>query len=142
MRRSRRPANNSRKDPANYGKVAKRLYNIFRLTGRWQEAAFVRELFDEPAALLYQPLLESLTSNQKGTVCLLLLTGTFLLLHRGRPLAAQLDRLVADHYQGEAQTLAAGTEENLLKLGELRDKGLISDEEFEAEKQKLLGGGE
>ncbi|MDJ0812436.1 MAG: SHOCT domain-containing protein [Woeseiaceae bacterium] len=28
--------------------------------------------------------------------------------------------------------------EALLKLGELRDKGLISDEEFEAEKQKLL----
>ena len=41
-------------DPRNYGKVAKRLYNIFRLTGRWQEAAFLRELFDEPAALLYQ----------------------------------------------------------------------------------------
>jgi hypothetical protein len=41
-----------------------------------------------PAALLFQPLLESLTSNQKGTVCLLLLTGTFVLLHRGRPLAA------------------------------------------------------
>jgi hypothetical protein len=30
--------------------------------------------------------------------------------------------------------------EALLKLGELRDKGLISDEEFEAEKQKLLNG--
>ncbi len=28
----------------------------------------------------------------------------------------------------------------LLKLGELRDKGLISDEEFEAEKAKILGG--
>jgi len=41
-------------DPKNFGKVAKRLYNIFRLTGRWSEAAFVRELFDEPAALLYQ----------------------------------------------------------------------------------------
>lgn len=41
------------KDP-NYGKVAKRLYNIFRLTGRYQEAAFLRELFDEPAAMLYQ----------------------------------------------------------------------------------------
>ncbi|HSJ57616.1 MAG TPA: hypothetical protein VLC95_10570 [Anaerolineae bacterium] len=41
-------------DPKNLGKVAKRLYNIFRLTGRWSEAAFVRELFDEPAALLYQ----------------------------------------------------------------------------------------
>jgi len=44
----------SRKDPKNHGKVAKRLYNIFRLTGRWPEAAYVRELFDEPAALLYQ----------------------------------------------------------------------------------------
>jgi hypothetical protein len=38
----------------NYGKAAKRLYNIFRLTGRHPEAAFVRELFDEPATLLYQ----------------------------------------------------------------------------------------
>jgi hypothetical protein len=44
----------SRHDPKNFGKVAKRLYNIFRLTGRWSEAGFVRELFDEPAALLYQ----------------------------------------------------------------------------------------
>ncbi len=41
-------------DHLNYGKVAKRMYNIFRLTGRYQEAAFVRELFDEPATLLYQ----------------------------------------------------------------------------------------
>jgi hypothetical protein len=41
-------------DHANYGKVAKRLYNVFRLTGRYEEAAYVRELFDEPAALLYQ----------------------------------------------------------------------------------------
>jgi len=36
----------------NYGKVAKRMYNIFRLTGRHQAAALVRDLFDEPAALL------------------------------------------------------------------------------------------
>ncbi|MBN1954110.1 MAG: hypothetical protein JW900_03565 [Anaerolineae bacterium] len=41
-------------DPVNYGKAAKRLYNIFRLTGRHEAAAFIRELFDEPAALLYQ----------------------------------------------------------------------------------------
>jgi len=43
-------------DPAqaNYGKVAKRMYNVFRLTGRYGEAAFLRELFDEPAAMLYQ----------------------------------------------------------------------------------------
>jgi hypothetical protein len=38
----------------NYGKAAKRMYNIFRLTGRHQSAALIRELFDEPAALLYQ----------------------------------------------------------------------------------------
>lgn len=41
-------------DPANYGKAAKRLYNIFRLTGQHGAAALIRELFDEPAALLYQ----------------------------------------------------------------------------------------
>ncbi|AFZ26473.1 hypothetical protein Cylst_4383 [Cylindrospermum stagnale PCC 7417] len=41
-------------DNLNYGKAAKRLYNIFRLNGRYEEAAFLRELFDEPAALLYQ----------------------------------------------------------------------------------------
>ena len=30
------------------------MYNIFRLTGRYEEAAFLRELFDEPAPMLYQ----------------------------------------------------------------------------------------
>ncbi|MBN1330910.1 MAG: hypothetical protein JXA54_15670 [Candidatus Heimdallarchaeota archaeon] len=38
----------------NYGKVAKRLYNIFRLTGAHIEAMFIRELFDESASALYQ----------------------------------------------------------------------------------------
>nr|MBC7245932.1 hypothetical protein [Chloroflexota bacterium] len=38
----------------NYGKAAKRMYNIFRLTGHYYEAAFLRELFDEPATVLYQ----------------------------------------------------------------------------------------
>jgi hypothetical protein len=38
----------------NYGKAAKRMYNIFRLTGRYQEAVFLRELFDEPTSMLYQ----------------------------------------------------------------------------------------
>ena len=38
----------------NYGKAAKRMYNIFRLTGRYHEAVFLRELFDEPASMLYQ----------------------------------------------------------------------------------------
>src|SRR3990172_5746807 len=38
----------------NYGKAAKRMYNIFRLTGKYGEAAFLREFFDEPTTLLYQ----------------------------------------------------------------------------------------
>lgn len=33
---------------------------------------------------------------------------------------AELAQLLADHYQGEAQTLTAGAEENLLRLAELR----------------------
>jgi hypothetical protein len=40
-------------DP-NYGKAAKRMYNVFRLTGRYVDATYLRELFDEPAAMLYQ----------------------------------------------------------------------------------------
>jgi hypothetical protein len=39
---------------ANYGKAAKRMYNVFRLTGRHIDAAFLRELFDEPTTMLYQ----------------------------------------------------------------------------------------
>jgi hypothetical protein len=38
----------------NYGKAAKRMYNIFRLVGRYEEAAFIRDLFDQPASMLYQ----------------------------------------------------------------------------------------
>ncbi|MEO8272910.1 MAG: hypothetical protein ABI620_02425 [Chloroflexota bacterium] len=38
----------------NYGKAARRLYNVFRLTGNYAEAAFIRELFDEPVTALYQ----------------------------------------------------------------------------------------
>jgi hypothetical protein len=41
------------KDP-NWGKVARRLYNIFRLSGRYPEAVYLRELFDEPTTVLYQ----------------------------------------------------------------------------------------
>jgi hypothetical protein len=38
----------------NHGKAARRLYNIFRITGRYEEAAYIRELFDEPVTALYQ----------------------------------------------------------------------------------------
>jgi len=38
----------------NYGKAARRMYNVFRITGQYAEAAYVRELFDEPVTALYQ----------------------------------------------------------------------------------------
>ncbi len=38
----------------NFGKASKRLYNLFRLTDQLESAAYVRELFDEPGACLYQ----------------------------------------------------------------------------------------
>jgi hypothetical protein len=41
-------------DEPNHGKAARRLYNIFRLTGHYAEAAYIRELFDEPVGALYQ----------------------------------------------------------------------------------------
>jgi hypothetical protein len=37
-----------------FGKAAKRLYNLFRVSDELEAAAYVRELFDEPAARLYQ----------------------------------------------------------------------------------------
>jgi hypothetical protein len=41
------------KEP-NFGKAARRMYNVFRMNGRYVEAAFLRELFDEPVTALYQ----------------------------------------------------------------------------------------
>ncbi len=38
----------------NHGKAARRMYNVFRLDGRYAEAAYLRELFDEPVTALYQ----------------------------------------------------------------------------------------
>jgi hypothetical protein len=50
----------------NYGKVAKRAYNVFRLTDRYAEAAYIRELFDEPTTVLYRvwSLFETLSGAQ------------------------------------------------------------------------------
>jgi hypothetical protein len=41
------------KEP-NFGKAARRMYNVFRMNGKYGEAAFIRELFDEPVTALYQ----------------------------------------------------------------------------------------
>jgi hypothetical protein len=41
------------KEP-NFGKAARRMYNVFRMNGHYAEAAYIRELFDEPITALYQ----------------------------------------------------------------------------------------
>ena len=41
------------KEP-NFGKAARRIYNVFRMNGKYGEAAWIRELFDEPVTALYQ----------------------------------------------------------------------------------------
>jgi hypothetical protein len=71
----------------NYGKAAKRMYNIFRLTGRYTEAMFIRELFDEPASLLYQvwSLIRTLDDTARGESSI-----------STEQLVAQVDRLILD----------------------------------------------
>ena len=71
----------------NYGKAAKRMYNIFRLTGRYTEAMFIRELFDEPASLLYQvwSLIRTLDDAARGETSI-----------STDQLVAQVDRLILD----------------------------------------------
>ncbi|MEM6296530.1 MAG: DNA repair ATPase, partial [Myxococcota bacterium] len=62
--------------------------------------------------------------------------------------AEEINRLIEDHYVGEAQTLTSGAEHNLLKLGELR--GTLTEEQAARWAQikkdfgrvKLMGGGD
>ncbi|MBB5320526.1 DNA repair ATPase [Marinobacter oulmenensis] len=60
---------------------------------------------------------------------------------------AELEQLIDDHYQGEAQLLTQGAEENLLKLRELR--GVLTDTERErwdsikaSYRAKVMAGGD
>lgn len=93
----------------NYGKAAKRMYNVFRMTGRHAEAAFVRELFDEPTTLLYQvwslirALDEACTANPAISI---------------DQVAAQADRLILD----VVRVLEGGEESEIVRhLLVLRD---------------------
>ncbi len=85
------------KDP-NYGKAAKRMYNIFRLTGRYEEAAYLRELFDEPTTVLYQvwSLIRTIddTFRPGGTIPLETLLGQ----------ADRLILMVVDALEGEKES--------------------------------------
>ena len=60
----------------------------------------------------------------------------------------EVDRLIEDHYVGESQTLSGGSENNMLKLAEMR--GTLSPEQAERwaairkdfARNKLMGGGD
>lgn len=97
------------KDPRNYGKAAKRMYNVFRLSGRYVEAAYVRELFDEPAALLYQVHALIRTIDEAAEAGSTITADT---------IRAQLDRLILD----VVRTLEGAEEEEIVQqLLALRD---------------------
>ena len=69
----------------NFGKAARRMLNIFRLTGRFAEADFIRDLFDEPTTALYQAAAVLRTLNQHSEERQ---------AGDGDALAAQVDRLI------------------------------------------------
>jgi hypothetical protein len=101
-------------DHPNYGKAAKRLYNIFRLTGRYAEAAYLRELFDEPTTMLYQAgaLIRAIDeSYQPGSKIDL------------ETLVAQTDKLIL----GVVETLEGEEEVEITRLL-LRLRGLLTED--------------
>ena len=83
----------------NYGKAAKRMYNIFRLTGRYQEAAIIRELFDEPTTMLYQvwALIRTIDESSQP--------GSSISLESVKTQADQLILSVIDALEGDEETL-------------------------------------
>jgi hypothetical protein len=99
---------------SDYAKVAKRLYNLCRLTGRFAEAVYVRELFDEPPARLHQirlriELATLLTESERTALAAELL----ILARSERRWCEEADRAQlctwADQMQG-AGVMPAGTE--------------------------------
>ncbi|MEX0796603.1 MAG: hypothetical protein WD274_07910 [Acidimicrobiia bacterium] len=103
----------------NYGKAARRMYNIFRLTGRYPEAAYLRELFDEPVTALYQvsAMLRTLTEAADGS-------DTF----QTDGMVAQVDTLI----MSAVQALEGRSEAEMVgKLLRLRDSVSRRDEASE-----------
>ncbi|MBU1866368.1 MAG: hypothetical protein KKE89_08120, partial [Actinobacteria bacterium] len=89
------------------------MYNIFRLNGRYAEAAYVRELFDEPAALLYQ--VHALIRTVDEAVQ----PGSGITLDT---VLAQLDRLVLD----VVRTLEGAEEVEIVEHLQVLRQGLAS----------------
>jgi hypothetical protein len=123
-------------DP-NWGKVARRLYNIFRLTGRYPEAVYLRELFDEPTTILYQVAALVRTLDDADTP-----GGTF----DPEMLVAQADQLIISAVQAlegrqEADIVRSlnAVRDNLLARGGAEDRdsdvAIVTDEALRAVNQ-------
>jgi hypothetical protein len=109
---------------ANYGKAAKRMYNIFRYTGRYQEAAYLRELFDEPTTVLYQ------ISALVRTLDEALLPGSIISLDAVQQQADQLILSVVEALEGAAELEMVRA---LLNLRHALDSKADSQERWQAE---------
>lgn len=107
-------------DPANYGKVAKRMYNVFRLTGHYDEAAYLRELFDEPATVLYQvaALIRSLDEAAAAGSDVPVET----LVAQADDLIRAVRAAVPDHLEAPIVDRLSRIRENLLTAGDPADR--------------------
>ncbi len=114
----------------NYGKAAKRMYNIFRLTGRYEEAAFIRELFDEPATVLYQvwSLIRTIDDATRGGSSISLET-----------IVAHTDRLIHEVIEALEGDQEAEIVRQLLRLREsLQTTGSVESQPVEAARAQVI----
>ncbi len=71
-----------------------------------------------------------------GFIAAILLVIAYRRFYQGRPKAEQMLKQ-AQHAQAQAQV--QDVTEQIRKLGELHDQGVLTDEEFETKKRELLG---
>ena len=116
----------------NYGKVARRMYNIFRLTGRYEAAAYVRELFDEPASMLYQvwslirTIDDTFTANPRFTLDHLLAHADKLIIN------------VVDTLEGAEETEVVRLLLRLRDILSRQEAGQVISPELEAARAELI----
>jgi hypothetical protein len=113
------------KEP-NFGKAARRMYNVFRMSGRYTEAAYLRELFDEPITALYQVAALVRTLDDAAD------SGS---AFEAETMVAQVDRLIMSAIQALDGPLEAEMVGHLLRL---RDS--LGAHETHAERQDEMAG--
>lgn len=116
----------------NYGKAAKRMYNVFRLSGRHLDAAFVRELFDEPATILYQ------VWSLVGTLDNATQEGSSIPIDDVRAQADALILQVVQALDGDAETELVGSLLRLQRTLESQPSGAARSAEVEAARAQVV----